>query len=378
MNYRRSNMPRRTVRRNPSARRLAVEQMEPRLLLSVVYQGNLELKPLNSIGAGYIENLQSWAASCYLCSESVSDYVHLDSAGGVTAIAIGNQNSSVTLSDSGPDYFRVTDADLPLDAGREAMIDLAMTDRTRGLSSHGDPDAGQSWTSELVGAERSVSGQAESAAARMTVDGARGRGRLFDLAMATGWESGPSKTDTPIGVPIGPSAAIREGFLFEPAESPDPAARTSLSASLVEPDASANVSQGALSRADDRALPSSELQPQSPRLQSVWPVSTASEPGFVAPQPELAEADRHEAAFAELGEDVELAWLPPVYLDEKRRVDVAAVLVAVAIVGRTALPQDRQLTPTGTYLVPPRRRSRWRKPTSHVPVLAERARRVAS
>jgi hypothetical protein len=70
----------------------------------------------------------------------------------------------------------------------------------------------------------------------------------------------------------------------------------------------------------------------------------------------LTEADRRDVAFAELAADDERTWLSPIYLDDKRHVDVAAVLIAVAVAGRAVRPEARQCASSGTYLVPPRRR----------------------
>ena len=263
-----------------------------------------------------------------------------------------------------PTVVRITDVELPSESKHTAMIDVAIVAETRDLAIDG-AYAFQLYQASAI----SESGQPtvdspDNASPRMTVDGARGRGQLFELAMASDREQGMLLSKTTAQLPNSPNDADHQEWfaatasLSRPmstiaARSTDSAVQSPLSTNVAQLSAHGDASQETFSHEDAERVHFAEDQAESGESADVnneLILLTLSD------QPAETDEAKHDAVLAAFNDEASKDRLSPLYLDDKRHVELAAVLVTAITAGRVVRLEEPRLTPKQTYLTPPRRR----------------------
>jgi hypothetical protein len=241
-----------------------------------------------------------------------------------------------------PPLQRIDVADLPPVANPEGMVDIAMVAELHDLQLTNSPSPALV-SSDAAQHDPLLADPAGDTSTPVTVDRSCGRGQLFELAMATGRESGlPTAT-----ISEAPAAeAATDAFVGTLAEAGEPLGP------VASPTRSSEAPLNNLSQDDTDVavldMACAEMG-QAPVADAIL--------GIVALNDDTqgSEGPEHQAAFAQLADDDAPAWSAPLYFDDQRQVHIAAFLVTTIVAGRIVRPQESESTPRQTRLLPRRR-----------------------
>jgi hypothetical protein len=399
--------------RGVKPRRLAVERVEDRFLLSADFQAGMELQ-LDSPqdNPGFIAILSPVSQSPVSCS--------LDVALDMTTVASVSFASDRVWSNAGSGFKPISMGDLPLaptsypggammDRARDpdgGMVDLALFPQAPNMTPLEGPKAAAIVTAVQNPSVPPKSAPQQSPPMQTGVDGACGKSVVFDLAMAAPRESRSVSAELAAGLAV-PVRAVslpyaawlpsrlseltqlknqtdegrppdaspqpqRPESRVEPEQLPDkPAADARaeakadadqpLAASTDTGDAKHTPQQGrAISNSQTAEISSDPARAASGEVQSQRIETGLSKAASSAADPtaqdEAGSNALRQAVFAEIGQKAERPELRPNYVDAHQRSRVVGMAI-VAVAGQFLSQRFSLLKePSQTCLVPPRRR----------------------
>ncbi len=375
-------------------RRLAVEQVEDRFLLSADFQAGMPQQlgnPLDNPGL------------IVIVSPSVQPAIFINDGGGESTGKSNVFSSTNTWPNSGGGFLLISGIDLPPSPNSpdKGMIDVARSPQTPNTAPLKELKA-----QAITGTMQNPAAPQKTAPSQTGVEGARGRSRVFDLAMANQWESKPetlkfanlsagaipgkSMPDaltSPIKIPELTQPKIKAGEVRLPNQLPLPtrfqprAGSEQLPNNLgadARPEANSNAVKLFNASTDSK---DSKHAPEHGRATSIpqttgtnpllpgtlleasqsQPIETGSpkrEPGSAAlPAQGAAPSDQaRQAVFIEMGQKPGQSQPQPSYVDANHRARLVGLAI-VAMAGQFLSQRWSRLNePSQTCLLPPRRR----------------------
>jgi hypothetical protein len=386
---------RRSVCPHIKPRRLIMERIEDRLMLSVDYQTGIELQ-LGNIDNGSVNFVIIPA------STSQNGIISFNNAGEVSGTTgrLFDGGISVDVStcypkggadlldvnNGGPHLISIVSIDFPPAKPDDGLVDLGLLSKFRPPTDKTmfPQDRKESTFADI---KQPLSPTFKSISPQMGVDGVRGRSQVFDLTMTNGLDrksdaaqlpdkladvsSMDSKLNAdrlPTGLPgadSGEAKSIEVRVASKSSETPE---RESNQKALPSPDNLDNAAQLVIVAEQDRPMTTPPLAiVKADSAGSSWLTSQSqqSEPALaaekVAPAVPITKPTDHadagrQAVFAEMGKNHEKSAARPTFIEENRTNALGLAIVAVA---GQFLGQKwwHQTAACKTHQLPPRRRS---------------------